>query len=623
MADFNNMLITTKGKVLYAKAQAGKQLKFTKLMAGSGDVGTQNPETLVALVKPKYDFGIQSITPNPELKTATISCMLNNSNIEEAAYICEMGLFAEDPDEGEILYAYTNAGKYGDYMAPASQGPYSWNYQINAAIGNAANVTVELSNLTYDYGVINTNTTFSHLKGGNQKEINKCIDTIIKDILINIPDISDIKNWNDKVDKVDYVRAHGYGETTGTSKDYVVSTSPAPTNYNNGMQITIIPHIDCVANPTLNWSGLGALKIVNQDGSAINAGDIKENNPLNLVRIGSFFFISSSKKKNIYDKMFGNNLCKYFGANMPSGKIRAACSEYNGKIYVIGGYQGYIKWGDWNGSGPSGLYDNTLDSLEIFDIKSNTWTLGTKLPISLESCSSCAYNGKIYVFSGQHGCADISKTFCKSLYIYDILSNTWSKNPTPIPYVIGSNSAIPSCNLLYNDKIYIFGGQQGYLMYDITLNTYSDIIAPKETKTCAAYSLYNGKIYIISDSTTKGNGNPESQIYDILTNTWSYFNMSYDNSQYSGSVCGIYNDKLFIVGGDCQGLYNDHIEICDINTGNYLLNGGNIYPPRRDAISCVVGDKIFFMGGQYMIPVFNAPAASVMTNRVDIIDMNI
>ena len=65
-------------------------------------------------------------------------------------------------------------------MAPASSGPYSWNYQINAAIGNAANVTVTLSNLTYDYGVMNTNTTFLYIKGGNQKEINKSIDNIFK-----------------------------------------------------------------------------------------------------------------------------------------------------------------------------------------------------------------------------------------------------------------------------------------------------------------------------------------------------------------------------------------------------------------------------------------------------------
>lgn len=180
MAIFNNMSITNKGQALYAKAQAGTQLNFTKLMVGSGDIGTQNPASLTALITPKFDVGIQSITPNTELKTATISGMLSNSAITIATYVCEIGLFATDPDEGEILYAYGSAGNYGDYMAPASSGPYSWNYQINAAIGNAANVTVTLSQLSYDSGIVNTSTTLLYVKGGNQKEVNKSIDNIFK-----------------------------------------------------------------------------------------------------------------------------------------------------------------------------------------------------------------------------------------------------------------------------------------------------------------------------------------------------------------------------------------------------------------------------------------------------------
>ncbi|MGG7200184.1 hypothetical protein ACQPUL_05530 [Clostridium butyricum] len=183
MAIFKNMTITDKGKILYAQAQSGKQLKFTKMMVGSGDIDSKNPETLLSLIDPKFDIGIQSITPNPELKTATISGFINNSTFTKSTYICEIGLFAEDTDGGEILYAYGSAGPWGDYYAPASAGAYSWNYQINAAIGNAANVTVELSNLNYDYGVINTNSTFVVLKGGNQKELNKQIDKLLSETI--------------------------------------------------------------------------------------------------------------------------------------------------------------------------------------------------------------------------------------------------------------------------------------------------------------------------------------------------------------------------------------------------------------------------------------------------------
>ncbi|WP_027633394.1 hypothetical protein [Clostridium hydrogeniformans] len=180
MALFKNMIITSKGMELYAKAQAGQKIHFTKLQVGSGQIDTQNPVTLLRLLNPKLDVPITSIAPNPELKSATIIGSITNKNVKEAIYICEIGLYAKDPDEGEILYGYASAGGYGDYYAPESQGPYSWQYEINASIGNAANVTAELSQLQWDYGVVNSNKTFYIIQGSNQREINKNIDDNLK-----------------------------------------------------------------------------------------------------------------------------------------------------------------------------------------------------------------------------------------------------------------------------------------------------------------------------------------------------------------------------------------------------------------------------------------------------------
>ncbi len=182
MAIFGNMSITNAGQVLYTKAQAGKPIIFTKMQLGSGQIGTQNPATLVALVQSQFDVSISSITPNTSLKTATISGTINNNDITEAIYICEMGLWAQDPDVGEILYGYASAGTLGDYMAPASQGPYSWSYQINAAVGNAANITANVSSIMYDYSLLTSDSSLSVISGGNQKEINKSIDSLLKNV---------------------------------------------------------------------------------------------------------------------------------------------------------------------------------------------------------------------------------------------------------------------------------------------------------------------------------------------------------------------------------------------------------------------------------------------------------
>ncbi|MFL0167638.1 hypothetical protein [Candidatus Clostridium helianthi] len=180
MANFNSMILTNKGQVLYAKGQAGKVINFTKIAVGIGDVGNTDPQTLTDLVSKKFDIAIQSKAVNTLEKVAIISGTLTNENMTESVYIQEIGLYALDPDDGEILYSYASAGEYGDYTSPASNGPYAWNYQVYAAIGNAANVTVTLSNLQYDTSVINSNTTFSIIKGTTQKEINKSIDNKFK-----------------------------------------------------------------------------------------------------------------------------------------------------------------------------------------------------------------------------------------------------------------------------------------------------------------------------------------------------------------------------------------------------------------------------------------------------------
>lgn len=271
MAIFNNMRITDKGKILYAKAQAGHELHFTKMKVGAGNVDSRNPDTLLDLISPKYDVGIQSISPNQETKSAVISGMINNGAVTEPTYICEIGLFAEDPDEGEILYGYASAGQYGDYYAPSSVGPFTWNYQVVAAIGNAANVTVELSNLVYDYGVINTNTTFIHLSGGNQKEINKSIDNMFKKVL----------DGNDHI---------YYCEASGTVNTYRVTIDEYTKKaYTKGIGIAVLINANSTGASTININGIGAVGIKKANGNDVT--NLKANSIYTMRYNGTNFIL--------------------------------------------------------------------------------------------------------------------------------------------------------------------------------------------------------------------------------------------------------------------------------------------------------------------------------------------
>ncbi|MCL6442085.1 MAG: hypothetical protein K6T83_01240 [Alicyclobacillus sp.] len=148
MAVYGNMVITNQGAALYGKVQAGATLTFTRMQIGSGQLAQgQDPTTLTALISPIDWITINSITQTSG--TANIRGIYENTNLTQSTYTCEIGLFAQDPDVGEILYAYANAGAQGDTFPPYADGPFSRQFQINAAVGNATNVTANIPANTY------------------------------------------------------------------------------------------------------------------------------------------------------------------------------------------------------------------------------------------------------------------------------------------------------------------------------------------------------------------------------------------------------------------------------------------------------------------------------------------
>lgn len=93
--------------------------------------------------------------------------------------------------------------------------------------------------------------------------------------------------------KADYVRQAGYAATNGTATAYTVTLDPAPASIVEGFGITIVPHVDCGANPTLNINGKGVIQLRNNDGESFAAGDLKAGVPYNFRKVGSYFFLSS------------------------------------------------------------------------------------------------------------------------------------------------------------------------------------------------------------------------------------------------------------------------------------------------------------------------------------------
>ncbi|OBZ08039.1 phage tail protein [Bacillus sp. FJAT-26390] len=146
MASFGGLILTNKGRALQAKAQAGTALVYTRIGMGDGNLGGQQMPGLTALINAKKYLPINKITAVTDGKT-TVSSYLSNAEITVGFFFRELGLFATDPDEGEILYCYGNAGAGAEYI-PAGGGPDIVEKYINVVsiVGNAANVSAIIDN---------------------------------------------------------------------------------------------------------------------------------------------------------------------------------------------------------------------------------------------------------------------------------------------------------------------------------------------------------------------------------------------------------------------------------------------------------------------------------------------
>lgn len=143
MANWNGLQLTNKGIALQAKVQAGEQLHITKLKLGSGVVPSNTDiKTLTDLITPEQNLGIGAKEAVGEY--CKISSTISNTGLETGYYVRELGVFAQDPDVGEILYMYATDGA-PDYL-PAGGGStvISQEFNVMVAVDDAENVTVDI-----------------------------------------------------------------------------------------------------------------------------------------------------------------------------------------------------------------------------------------------------------------------------------------------------------------------------------------------------------------------------------------------------------------------------------------------------------------------------------------------
>lgn len=157
MANFDRSGMTQAGINLMGKAIGGATIQFTKLVLGDGEM-TGEILDLQGVVSPKQNVDVTRIERNDN--QCTVGGELLTKSVKQGFFWRECGLYAMDPDIGEILYNYAYSTK-ADYIAASDSGMMEEILvSMVATVGTNTNVDVTID----DSMVLTTKKEFNPLK---------------------------------------------------------------------------------------------------------------------------------------------------------------------------------------------------------------------------------------------------------------------------------------------------------------------------------------------------------------------------------------------------------------------------------------------------------------------------
>lgn len=181
-------VVTKNGLAMIAESVATrKNLIFTRVVVGDGDATGRNFNDMTSVISPKMELPVTSGV-NEGNGQYLITATLSNNTLNVGFFPREVGLYAKVDGKTEMLYSYTNGGNNVGYVPDKTTPIDSEIYKIRTVIGNAKNITINMSDSTfvtkgeldryvsitsggYFKDVNKTNTGMSFIKGDNTSKV--------------------------------------------------------------------------------------------------------------------------------------------------------------------------------------------------------------------------------------------------------------------------------------------------------------------------------------------------------------------------------------------------------------------------------------------------------------------
>jgi N-acetylneuraminic acid mutarotase len=190
---------------------------------------------------------------------------------------------------------------------------------------------------------------------------------------------------------------------------------------------------------------------------------------------------------------------------MPTPRTGLCANVVDDKIYLIGGFIT---------SDSSGIPIH-LDTIEVYDPATDSWTTKTPIPTPVSLYSSGVIDDKIYIISDIENTPDqVPAQYTTLNQVYDPQNDSWSKGPS-LPSGMWNQEGAATAGWYAPKRAYVLG--QTYTIYDNPLYTavyYFDgnnwvcETALPTGRECFAVAILNDELYAVGGQTYTGNGDP-------------------------------------------------------------------------------------------------------------------
>lgn len=193
---WENTVLTEQGRALQAKLLKGQTLKIKRVATGAKKVPVVDLRQQTNVTEGGYDIILQPARTDGD--NTVIPALLENKGLNESYELWQVGFYAEDPDEGEILFCLSQASQ-SKHIPSEKESPgfsITWDFYFNTS--DTAPFEVVLDSV----GLVNIEAYQVHTDQINK--LNERVDSVNSDftgVSTNLQEVS--KELSKKANKTD------------------------------------------------------------------------------------------------------------------------------------------------------------------------------------------------------------------------------------------------------------------------------------------------------------------------------------------------------------------------------------------------------------------------------------